>query len=214
VNVKVLPLEVVITNRDFLRLGRQSLSPVSKPGFVEKTVEPGKYIVMMQDGQRVTAEGSRGLGIGTKVQVLRRIDLLNGSEHDLKNKTPPLKDAGLQWKAFLPLGFGGKRAGALLKVYVESKNGEFGGEKSPAVYFVFTINTNKQGELQWSIYLKGRQVAVQVFSDMGGREDELKELVDSVEDNLRKRGFHFLAQTIRLKSPFRVPEGFRLNVKG
>ena len=210
----MLPLEVVVTNKDFLQVGRQSFSPVSKPGFVEKIVEPGKYIVVTQDGQRVAAEGSRGLGIGSKVQVLRRVDLLNASKDDLRSKAPLLKDKGLQWKAFLPLGFGGKRAGAFLKVYVESKNGEFGGEKSPAVYFVFTINTNKQGELQWSIYLKGRQVAVQVFSDMGGREDELKALVDSVEGNLRERGFHLLARTIRLKSPFRVPEGFRLNVKG
>jgi hypothetical protein len=209
----VFPLEVVLTNKEFLRVGSDSLSPVSKPGFVEKIVEPGKYVVIMQNGKRVTAEGSRGLGIGSKVQVLRRIDLLNASD-DLENKTPPLKDAGLQCRAFLPLGFGGKKASAFLKVYVESKNGEVGGEKSPAVYFVFTVNTNKQGELQWSIYLKGRQVAVQVFSDRGEREDELKTLIDNVEDNLRERGFHFLAKTVLLKSPFRVPVGFRLNVKG
>jgi hypothetical protein len=211
---KSFPVEVLVTNKEFSRVGQQPLSQMFKLGMVEKILDPGKYVVIMQDGQRVTAEGAKGLGIGNKVQVVRRIDVSNATKDVPKIKASPLKEAGLQWKAFIPLGFGGKKASAFLHVYVESKNGEFGAGITPAVYFVFTVKTNKQGELQWSIYLKGRQVAIQVFSDLGGREDELKILVDSVEKNLRDRGFHFLTQTLHLKSPFRVPAGFRLNVKG
>jgi len=210
----VFPVEVLVTNGELFRIGKQSLSQVSKLGIVEKIVEPGKYLVIMQDGQRVTAEGSKNLGVGNKVQVLRRIDVLSKGKGDLKIDSPLLKEEGLQWEAFVPLGFGGKKAGAFLRVYVEKKNGELRGGKTPAIYFVFTIKTYKQGELQWSIYLNGRQVAIQIFSEVSGREDELKELVKNVEKNLRDRGFHFLASTVRLKSPFRVPEGFRLNVKG
>jgi hypothetical protein len=125
------------------------------------------------------------------------------------------KEPGLQLQAFVPLGFGGKKAQAILRVYVEREKEEFWKKQTPAIYFVFTTQTDKQGELQWSIYLKGRQVAIQVFSDMAhGERDGLQVMVVSVEKKLRDLGFQLMAPTVYLKKPFRTPEGFRLNIKG
>jgi hypothetical protein len=203
-----------VTNGAVLKIGRQLLLPGSKQGLVEKILAPGKYVVVMQDGQKITAQGSRSLRVGHQVQVLRRVDLLSKTKDGLKSNASSLKEPGLHWKAFVPLGFGGKKAGALLKVYVEKNDEAFWGKRSPAIYFVFTVRTDKQGELQWSIYLKGHQLAVQVFSGTDEKRDDLKLLMDSVENNLKGLGFQLLTPTIYLKSPFRVPEGFRLNIKG
>lgn len=206
--------EFGVIKRNFM-MGEPSLSLGSKPGVVGKIVEPGKYIVTLADGSQISAQGSRGLRLGHKVQVLSKVDVLNEQKVSMETRGSSLKESGLQLRAFFPLGFGGKKAEASLRIYIEEKNEGFSEKRIPAVYFVFNIETDKQGKLQWSIYLKDRQISIQVFSDLERvRKEELKVLVTDVEKKLRSRGFRLLAPTVYLKSFFRVPEGFRLNIRG
>ncbi len=193
----------------------QFLNKDSKPGFVEKIVGSGRYVVTLADGNQVVAQGSRGLKPGNRVQVLSRIETLTKKKEISEIQKSLDKDPGLQVEAFFPLGFGGKKAKAFLKIYIEEKNEELLEKRSPAVYFIFNVETEKQGKLQWSVYLRERQIAIQVFSDLGdAMADVLKALVTNVEKNLRSRGYWLSSPTVYLKSFFRVPEGFRLNIKG
>ena len=212
---EVFSVEVVGRNKGPLAIGAQRLIPGSRPGIVEKMVGPGKYLVTLRDGKQITVYGPKGIKIGNNVQVLTRFEAENIKKSVRETQGADFKEPGLQLEAFFPLGFGGKKAKAFLKVYIEKKNEEFWDQRPLAVYFVFNIETDKQGKLQWSIYLKERQIAIQVFSDFDSAEkDELKSVVTNVEKNLRSRGFRLLAPTVYLKSLFRVPEGFRLNIKG
>jgi hypothetical protein len=212
---KVFPVEALGVIKKNFGMGGAFLSPESKPGVVEKIVGPGRYIVTLADGSQISAQGSRGLRLGNKVLVLPRIELLNEKKDAMETRESSLKESGLQLEAFFPLGFGGKKAKAFLRVYIEEKSEDFWEKRPSAVYFVFNIETEKRGKLQWSIYLKGRQISIQVFSDLERVEkEELRILVTSVEKNLQSRGFRLLVPTVYLKSFFRVPEGFRLNIKG
>ena len=106
-----------------------------------------------------------------------------------------------------------KGASAQLEVFVEKESKGFGGKKASA-YFVFTVKTETQGEIQWSIYLAGKQVALQVYAPNKTRQENLKLMVLEIEKSLKKKGFLLAGATIYLNSPFRIPEGYRLNVRG
>ncbi len=212
---RVFSLEVLGGSHKSFKLDGQFLSAGPKAGFVYKIVGVGKYVVTMADGRRINAEGSKGLKLGSKVQVLSLVRGFNEKKDPLEIQRSLPKESGLQLKAFLPLGFGGEGASASLRIYVEKKCEGFLVKKPSAIYFILNIETDEQGKLQWSIYLKERQVAIQVFSDLGsGGMDKLKILVANVEKTLKNQGFHFLAPTVYLKRFFRVPEGFHLNIKG
>jgi hypothetical protein len=71
---KVFPVEAVGAGNEFSGIGGRFLGRNSKSGIVEEVVGPGKYNVVLMDGQKITAQGSRGLRVGSKVQVLRRLD--------------------------------------------------------------------------------------------------------------------------------------------
>ena len=180
-------------------------------GRIEKVLEPGRFVVVLTDGARVTATGSPALEARTRVRVFPPAGISRGVG---EMEAPiPLAESGSQWAVLIPLGFGGKRSAARLQVFVEKKKP--GNKGSLAVYLVFGVRTEKQGELQWSVYLKGRQVALQVFAP--GPEEGManfKDLVAGVEKNLENRGFKLMAPTVFLRKPFRVPEGFRLNLRG
>ncbi|HJT24306.1 MAG TPA: hypothetical protein VJ873_06995, partial [bacterium] len=140
---------------------------------------------------------------------------LRASEGKKESGADLLRESGTQWAALLPLGFGGKKASARLKLFVEEKPEGIWGKGNRAVYFIVWTLTEKLGELQWSIYLKGRQVSLQVFAEKGFFDlDGLKELTGGVERSLKNKGFTLASPTTYLERPFKVPDGFRLNVKG
>jgi hypothetical protein len=210
---KLIPVEIGFLGKPLSAREGALSNPEAKMGIVEKIIGPGKYIVSLENAVKVTVRSVQGLKVGNRVQVLPPGKGIK--EGMAEQKADSLTKRGLHWSASFPLGFGGKNAMARLKVFVEEKTGEFWNKNSPAVYFVFTVMTENQGELQWSIYLKGRQVAIQVFSPMKGVEkDDLKELILAVEKNLRNKGFVLSASTVLLAKPFKIPEGFRLNVRG
>ncbi len=212
---KYYSIEVIGPNKELFTMGKFSEIPGSNLGIIGKVTGPGKYIVNLMDGQQISVRGARGIKVGDEVHVLTNVENVKVTKDNLESQEVKFKEPGLQLHAFLPLGFGGKDASASLRVYVEKKKDEFLKNFLPAIYFVFNIHTEKLGELQWSIYMKGRQVAIQVFSDIVHIENDVfKKIVNNVEKNLRDAGFHLMTPTVFLKNAFRIPEGFRLNVKG
>jgi hypothetical protein len=129
--------------------------------------------------------------------------------------TQNLQENRAHLSALIPLAFGGKKALARLQIFVERKTGATRFKNTPAVYFVFFVRTENQGDLQWSVYLKERQISLQVFAEgKGDEKEELKSLIGKVEKSLKNRGFILLAPTVLLTHPFRIPEGFQMNVRG
>lgn len=182
-------------------------------GQVEKITGAGRYIVLLGDGNRITVQGPESLRLGDKVQIVPSASKMVPSRPN-SAEVVNFKESGLQWLAVIPLGFGGRKANARLEVYVEKKR-ESVGKVLCAVYLIFTVQTEKQGSLQWSIYLKGHQVALQVYASMAEKiKQELKNLIREVELGLKKKGFITVVPTNILDRPFVVPAGFRLSVKG
>ncbi len=187
-----------------------------KEGVIEKVFQPGNFIVSLGNGLKIKAKGSGSLKKGNKVRIQLPAKQSLGIEESSSQKiTKTLSQDGLQMSAMIPLAFGGKRAKARLEVFVERQMAGGREQGIAATYFVFTIETERNGEIQWSIHLKGKQVTLQVFSNLGeGEKERLKELVCEVEGSLKNQGFSLTAPTTFLSRPFQVPSGFRLNVTG
>lgn len=211
---KTYPVEISGFRKPLGILGPESFSSGFMLGRIEKVIGPGRFIVVLDNGVRVTAMGSKALKVNTRVRVFppEGIAENKGSEREV----PPLaQDNGIQWTAIFPLGFGGSQAQARLQVFVERKKEGSWAKRTTAAYFVFWVNTEKQGLLQWSVHLKGRQVALQVYSDGKGPEkNSLRALSATIEKNLQSRGFSLMASTVFLAHAFRVPEGFHLGLRG
>ena len=186
-----------------------------KLGKIEKILEPGRFVVVLENGSRVAAQGARTLKINSRVRVFPPGEISAGVKGESEPPASPLKGSGTQWRALLPLGFGGEKASARLRVFVEEKTGGLWNKNPRAAYFVVWTHTEKLGELQWSIYLKGREVSLQVFAKNGiDDKDGIRDLAANVEKSLKSRGFTLAAPTVYLGRPFKAPEGFRLNVRG
>jgi flagellar biosynthesis protein len=111
------------------------------------------------------------------------------------------------------LAFGGKGSQAKLEVFSERKPGKGPSQQTFVAYLVFTVETEKNGRVQWNVHLKGRQLSLQVFAPDSDMED-LSILVGEIERALEGKGFYLMGKAIFLDKPFRVPDGFRLNVTG
>lgn len=187
----------------------------TKAGQVEKVLAPGDFIVRAKDGSSMRVRGPENLKVGSKVQVV--------PPASVEDKKKPLEvlqssnfgEGGVRLSALLPLGFGGKGASARLEIFVEERAKSTSPKNEPASYFVFTVKTEKQGEIQWSIYLKGKCIALHVFTHpKGGSKDLLRKLTQEIENSLEVKGYILIAPTVFLSRPFKIPEGFRLNLKG
>jgi len=183
-------------------------------GRIEKIIEPGRFVVVLESGVRVTADGSKALKMGNRVRVFPSRETLSDLKAQKEQPADSYRGSATYWGAFLPLGFGGKKASTRLQIFVEEKQEGLWDKRSRAVYFIVWTQTEKLGGLQWSIYLRSYQVSLQVFAEQGVNKDELRDLVASVEKTLKSRGFSLLAPTVFLEHPFKAPEGFRLNVRG
>ena len=211
---KAYPVELSGVRKPLNFLGPNAFSSGYSLGRIEKITRPGKFIVSLDNGQQVTAMGSRALKINTRVRVFPPGDF-SGKRGEEKEVSRPILNQGIQLDATLPLAFGGTHAQAKLQIFIERKKEGNWIKTAPATYFVFWINTEKQGLLQWSLYLKGRQVALQVYSENKISErSDLKLLASSIEKNLLNRGFSLMGPTVILSRAFRVPEGFQLGLRG
>jgi hypothetical protein len=214
----VVPIELGLSMMLSRYKGKTSTGqPGVKLGRIDKIIELGRFIVALDDGTKIEVRGSNLLKPGNQVQVLFRDERFL-FEDKVINSGMPGNDAeksGFQWSAFIPLAFGGKHATARLEVYVEKRIKGFLDKGTPVVYFVFSVETEKQGESQWCIHLRGRQLSLQVYrTELKGQKYEIKILVEEVEKTLKKTGFVLAGPTLFLTRPFKVPAGFRLNVRG
>lgn len=189
--------------------------PFFENGVIERVLGPGRFLIVLKSGSKLQVQGASSLKVGDKVQV-------QSSDYAGKLASPDeiLESAsvegGFEWSAFIPLGFGGKNATARLEVFVERKNSKkFFEKKTQAIYFIFTVRTEKQGEIQWSIYLRGRQIAMQVYAQgTTVQKEAVKDIIKTVETTLKTKGFMLMAPIVFLSQPFKIPVGFRLNVRG
>lgn len=166
----------------------------------------GRYSVLLSMGGILQVLGEEGLKVGDPVRVIQAPP---------SSLLGPGEEPGVPWSAFIPLGFGGRNASAELKVYIEKVSEKGLVEAKPAVYLVLECVTELQKPTQWSLYLKGRSIAMQVYPGEGIDAGEaILPLVREVEENFKKRGFLPMGPTVILKKRFKVPRGFHLNVKG
>ena len=193
------------------------LSSSKKNGWVESILSPGRYIVSMEGGIKITVSGPEILKVGDQVQVLTNQASSVVKAGETNNTVNPslFSENGVLWSIMMPLAFGGKGALARLEAFVEKRSKNLKDKTEQASYFVFTLSTEKQGEIQWSIYLKGKQIALHVYvKSLNELKGGLKEMVREVETSLRRQGYVLMAPTVFLNRPFKAPPGFRLNVRG
>jgi hypothetical protein len=187
---------------------------VFKEGVVQSVLGQGRFYIEMDGGLRVQARGAASLKPGDKVQVLSA-ESPQGVGDRVDEEGPVSYDGGLIWTAFIPFAFGGPKANGKLEVHVERRPKEMFKKGSPAVYFLFTVQTETQGEVQWGIHLNAMQVTLQVYAPkMGHQKESLKALVDQVGKSLRSRGFVMSGQVLYSGHPLKSPSDMRLNLRG
>jgi hypothetical protein len=214
---KVFPIDgsIIKLAREGVPSARTRISPTGY-GVIEKILTPGRYIVSIEPDVKITVNGSEMMKVGDNVQVSmsqvkpeKKIANANISEPLITS------EKGFQWSAFIPLAFGGQGSLARIEAFFEKRKKGTREKETPAAFFIFTVSTEKLGEIQWSVYLRGRQLTLQVYTAVlselkGGYRDMVRE----VEESLRQHGFVFAAPTVFLNKPFKIPHGFGLNVRG
>jgi translation initiation factor IF-1 len=194
--------------------GSQAGKPVlESEAFVEKVLGPNRYSVVLADGTKLTAVGPDSIRKGAKVRVAA-FDSSSVRKSAEDNLRISIKN-GDRLTALMPIKLVSGTEVAKIELYVEKEKAAFLSKKDAIVYLVFSVKTDTYGEIQWSVYLKGRQILVQVYAE---KDDEgktnLDQMIKEFEVSLKKKGFSLLAPTVILKKPFKVPAGFQLNVRG
>src|SRR6185503_1418691 len=183
---RVFPIDVASSSLELNIKRTEPFSSIAKTGVIEKVLRPGVFFVLIADGVRLRVSGSHALREGDKVQVLMPVQRSNKVEEPLTSDLNTLLGRdGIHWNAFMPLGFGGEKAEAKLEVFVEKEMNKKFEKTAPAIYFVFSVRTEKQGEIQWSVYLRRRLVALQVYAAAKNQvELRLESLIRTVEKSL------------------------------
>ena len=182
----------------------------SELGVIEKIIDSGKFLLTLENGQKVEALGSPTLQIGSKVQVSLTQEMKNAPRVQWGDEAAV---SGLQWSAFIPVWYKGVETKVQLKVYVDGKTRPNFDKNKQAVYFVLQVEATEVGTIQWNLYLKDRNVSLQVYCETLDRKNLVK-LVRETEKALRSRGYQLATPTVFLKKQLKPPAHFRLNVKG
>jgi len=194
--------------------GKQYLKEnlVNGDGIVEKVLGPQLYLVSLEDGTKLTAKGSANITKGMKVKV-SSLPVFN--QNDSEYKVRHGEKSGDRFSVLVPFVISNKTSEAKIDFYVEREKRGGLSKKDAIVYLVFTIETLTYGQVQWSVYLKGNQILVQVYAEKDGSgKKNINQMIRDFEVSLKKKGFSLLATTLILKKPFKVPTNFRLNIQG
>jgi hypothetical protein len=185
---------------------------VNRNAVVEKVLGSKLYLVSLADGTKLTARGSSSITKGMKVLVSSLpVSNQTGSEHRLRLE---IKN-GDRFTALIPFKVGNKTPEAKIDFYVECEKAGFLSKKDMIVYLIFTVKTTTYGQIQWSVYLRRKQILIQVYAEKDGNEKTtIIQMIQNFEISVKKKGFSLLAPTVVLKKPFKVPDGFRLNIQG
>jgi hypothetical protein len=190
------------------------LSLTKSDAIVERVLGPRRYLVTLVDGTKLTAIGSESISKGAKVRVSSLPALAfqqKGLDDNLK--IPAKNGDGLC--AVIPFKLGNKISEAKIEIYVEREKAGILSKKDSIVYLVFVVKTETYGQIQWSVYLKGSQILVQIYAEKDGvGKKGIKQMIRDFEISLKNKGFSLLAPTVILKKPFKIPIGFQLNIRG
>jgi hypothetical protein len=185
-------------------------------GTIERVLEPGRFVVALGSNSKIEVRGAGYLKTGTRVRLLLK-DFSTGvlSKNSKTSFVEPQATSDIRWTALLPLGFGGKGSLARLEVFADRGGRDVFKKDNRAVYFVFTIATESQGEIQWYIHLKNTRISIQVYAKrLLENEEKLARLVRELETSLREHGFVISASTVFLRKPMSLPAATRLNLRG
>ncbi len=208
----------LVSPESFLKNGPLGSGQAGKPllegnAIVERVLGPKRYSVVLEDGTKLTAVGPDSIRAGAKVKVAA-FDSSAARKSTEDNLKVSIKN-GDGLAALIPVKLGSKTEVARIELYVEKEKAGFLKKKEAIVYLVFSMKTDTYGEIQWSVYLKGSQILVQVYAEKDGEgKKNLDQMIKDFEVSLKKKGFSLLAPTVILKKPFKVPAGFQLNVRG
>jgi hypothetical protein len=181
--------------------------------FVEKVLGPKRYLVSLVDGTKLTAIGPAFINKGTKVQISPLSVSVFQKNAEANSRLSP--HSGHQYSAFIPLKLRNKTSEAKLELYIEKGKDGFLSKNNPIVYLVFSVKTESYGQVQWSLYLKGKQILIQIYTEKDGAgKNDIHQMIQDFEGSLRKKGFSLLTPTVILKKPFKLPSGFQLNIRG
>jgi hypothetical protein len=200
---------VSLTGKEYSKL-----SLVKGDAIVEKVLGPKRYVVILEDGTKLTVIGSESINKGAKVRV-SSLSAFAFQQKDLEGNLKISVKSGDRLSVLIPFKLGNKTSEAKVELYVEREKAGFFSKKDPTVYLVFFVKTQAYGQIQWSVYLKGNQVLVQIYAEKDGEgKRTINQMIQDFEVSLRKKGFSLLAPTVILKKPFKVPTGFQLNIRG
>lgn len=172
----------------FLPGKEYSKLPMNSDAVVEKILGPKRYLVTLVDGTKLTAIGSESINKGTKVRVtsLPTVFQQKGLEENLKLSI----QNGDRLSAVIPFKLGNKTPEAKIELYVEREKPGFLSKKDSIVYLVFIVKTETYGHIQWSVYLKGSQILVQIYAEKDGVEKKsIKQMIRDFEISIKKEVF-------------------------
>ncbi len=181
---------------------------------IEKVLSKGVYLATFQGGNSVKVKGPVGLDVGVPVRVFcsNKVNSDYVIGNALENAWLLENEAVLALTAVLPLGFGGKGAKAKLEVYTPKE--KRGINKNKLIYFIITLSTEGFGDLQWIIHLWRRIAEVQLYGGVVKKEGEIQKIIEDVEKCILRAGFTLSGPIIRIKEPFQIPQGLRLDWRG
>lgn len=180
---------------------------------VEKVIEPGKYVVLLSNGKRLTVLGPETLQKGTRVQIAPLADREVAPIREEVSGGPSPK--GESWSMKFPFQLESGTSEVKLELYVEGDKSNLFDKKDPAVHLVFSIKTASLGQVQWSVYLRRNQVLAKVYFEKGDQDSqEIGRVIKEFEGSLKKKGFSLLAPTVILKRPFKASARLQLNIQG
>ena len=194
--------------------GMKSLGTVA--AVIEKNIRPGQFWATLENGDRIRVHSAAELTVGQKVTVLVP-KLADAVKAGAIAQSRPLADkGGMVWTALLPFDFASGPEGGVVKleVFVEKVKKHSLEKTSRASYLVFTTDFENGDTLQWSVYLKGKNLSLQSYSsEKTAQRHDIDKLSGEIEKRLKKMGFVLIAPTARLAKRFRIPQGFSLNVR-
>lgn len=190
------------------------LSLTKSDAIVEKVLGPKRYLVTLGDGTKLIAIGSESINKGAKVRV-SSLPTIAFQQKGLDDNLKISVKNGDRLSAVIPFKLGNKTSEAKIELYVERGKAGVLSKKDSIVYLVFVVKTEAYGQIQWSVYLKGSQILVQIYAEKYGvGKKGINQMIQDFEISLKKKGFSLLAPTVILKKPFKVPFGFQLNIRG
>ncbi len=211
----VIPIEAGVGKGNYNPLF--SSSGGVKLGTVVKVLENRIFLVEMDNGTKVKVRSDESLSPGSLVKIISKNEVTEKPitlGEIIKNSSLDV-DAVVRFSAIIPLAFGGKHGLAKLNIFVEKNEQGLFKKSKPAIYFVFTIKTENQGDSQWCVHLLGKQITLQAYFDSFGKnKGDQKILATEIETSLKNAGFNLNGPTLFLSKPLNISSDYRLNVRG